>query len=162
MRRLTTVLTAVLASLLMISSASAASATAIKPNQHFIGVVNGTGPSATAVTSVQVLCSNLATTGQVATGQTLSVRAAASGAGFTGPLSQVFAWFDQDVRSPAPTEVTFRRYGTERAVPSTVRVPCSGTGTVTFSPCPRDAPCVFGWTSMQVRVRFVPKSPARG
>ena len=137
-------------------AASPAGAGFVKPDQHFIGVVNGPTTSTAAVPVVHVVCASTATTGRAAPGQTLSVHATSAGKGYTGPLSQVFAWFDQDARSPEPAEVTFHRYDTARGIPAATRLPCTGVGTVTFSPCPRLAPCVAGWESMSVTVRFTP------
>ena len=69
---------------------------AIRPNQHFIGLVNGSNVAPV----VNTVCPGPTwpgRTGPVAGGQTMSVARVANGPGYTGPLSQVYAWFDQEV-----------------------------------------------------------------
>ena len=126
----------------------------IQPNQHFIGLVNGSNAAPVVVYTV---CPGPAVgqPGLVAGGQTLSVARVASGYGYTGPFSQVYAWFNQDSGGPRPNMVKFTEYGVSQPIPSAVRVPCGGTGQVTFSPCPYLAPCAAGFTPDEVTVKFV-------
>jgi hypothetical protein len=126
----------------------------IQPNQHFIGLVNGSNAAPVVVYTV---CPGPAAgqTGPVAGGQTLSVARVASGHGYTGPFSQVYAWFNQDSGGPRPNMVKFTEYGVSQPIPSAVRVPCGGTGQVTFSPCPYLAPCAAGFIQDVVKVEFV-------
>jgi hypothetical protein len=79
----------------------------------------------------------------------------ASGHGYTGLFSQVYAWFDQDSSATKPDMVKFTEYGVSQPIPSAVRVPCSGTGQVTFSSCPYLAPCAAGFIPDEVTVKFV-------
>ena len=126
----------------------------IQPNQHFIGLVNGSNVDPVVYT----VCPGPASpgrTGPVAGGQTMSVAHVAGGAGSTGPLSQVYAWFDQDSSGSRPNMLKFTEYGVPQAIPTAVRVPCDGTGQVQFNPCPYLAPCVYGFTPDLVKVRFV-------
>ena len=126
----------------------------IQPNQHFIGLVNGSNVDPVVYT----VCPGPASPGQsgpVAGGQTMSVAHVANGAGYTGPLSQVYAWFDQDSSGSRPNMLKFTEYGVAQAIPSAVRVPCDGTGQAQFNPCPYLAPCVYGFTPDLVKVRFV-------
>jgi len=135
-------------------SGAASAAETIGPNQHFIGLVNGSNFRATVYT----VCAGpiwRGRTGPVVGGQTLAVARVARGHGYTGPLNQVYAWFVPDASGPPPQMVTFADYGTEQAVPTSVRVPCDGRGHVQFSPCPYLAPCVAGWVTNVVSVRFV-------
>lgn|GEM_PF-2699502 len=135
-------------------AAAASGAEPIRPNQHFIGLVNASH----ATVDVHTVCPGPiwpGRTGPVVGDQTLSIARVGRGHGFTGPLSQVYAWFAQDVSGPTPKMVKFTSYGTERRVPASVRVPCDGKGEVEFSPCPFRAPCVAGWKPDIVTVRFV-------
>ena len=85
----------------------------------------------------------------------MSVAHVANGAGYTGPFSQVYAWFDQDSSSSAPDMLKFTEYGVAQTIPTAVRVPCDGTGQAQFNPCPYLAPCAYGFTPDLVDVRFV-------
>jgi hypothetical protein len=126
----------------------------IQPNEHFIGLVNGSnvGPV------VYTVCpgpSSLGRTGPVLGGQMLGVAHVASGGGYTGLFSQVYAWIVQDTSVKGPRQVKFTTYGTEQRIPSSVRVPCDGSGHVEFSSCPRLAPCAYGWIPNLVTIRFI-------
>jgi hypothetical protein len=127
---------------------------AIQPNQHFIGLVNGSNVAPVVYT----VCPGPTwpgRTGPVEGGQTMSVAHVANGPGYTGPLSQVYAWFDQDSSGPRPNMLKFTEYGAEQAIPTGVRVPCDGTGQAQFNPCPYLAPCVYGSAPDLVNVKFV-------
>jgi hypothetical protein len=127
----------------------------IGPNQHFSGRVNGTRTSAV----VHTVCAgpvSAGRTGPVAGGQTLSVVRARTGHGYTGPFAQIYAWFvPQRTATTAPTQLKFFSYNAPRAIPTSVRVPCDGTGQVEFSSCPYLAPCAYGWVPDYVAVKFV-------
>jgi hypothetical protein len=131
---------------------------AIGPNQHFIGLVNGSNNDPVVYT----VCpgpTGPGRTGPVASGQTLSVAEVAKGAGYTGPFSQIYAWFVPAPTSPppvaAPIQLKFTTYGISKRIPTSVRVPCGGAGQVEFSSCPYLAPCAYGWVPDIVNVRFV-------
>ena len=127
----------------------------IGPNQHFAGLVNGTRTSAVVYT----VCSGPASagrTGPVAGGQTLAVARAGTGHGDTGPFTQIYAWFvPQSGTTTAPKQLKFISYRAPKAIPTSVQVPCDGTGMVEFSSCPYLAPCAFGWIPDYVNVQFV-------
>lgn len=144
---------------LIFGSASGSVATAgasglIRPNQHFAGVVNGKRAHAVVYTACPGPASG-GRTGPIVGGQTLSVARVASGHGYTGLFNQVYAWFVQDSSVNGPQQLKFTTYGTKQAIPSTVRVPCDGTGQVEFSSCPHLAPCAYGWVPTLVGVTFV-------
>ena len=125
----------------------------IGPDEHFVGLVNGSHDRPVVYT----VCPGPARSGRrgpVAGGQTLSVAEVAAGHGYTGPLTQVYAWFTP-VGRKTPIALTFTTYGGPQAIPTSVRVPCDGKGRAVFSPCPYLAPCVAGWTPDAVRVTFV-------
>ena len=135
----------------------AAAAEPIGSGQHFVGQVNGSGASATAVPVVRTVCAGPVwpgRTGPVAGGQTLAVHQVAAGGGYTGLFSQVYAWMEQDASVGGPQQVRFTTYDTRLEFPAAVRVPCDGPGEVTFSSCPRLAPCAVGWIPTSVKVRF--------
>jgi hypothetical protein len=127
----------------------------IGPNQHFSGLVNGTRSSAVVYT----VCAGpvwAGRTGPVAGGQTLSVVRARKGHGYTGPFAQIYAWFvPQSTATTAPAQVKFISYNAPQAIPTSVQVPCDGTGQVEFSSCPYLAPCAYGWVPDYVAVQFV-------
>ena len=131
---------------------AAAARQKIAPDQHFIGLVNGSNDAPIVFT----VCAGASSSrGRVAGGQTVSVAQVVEGTGFTGPLNQVFAWFEPTKSGATPRQLKFAAYGRPRVIPPTVRVPCEGNGTVAFSPCPYLAPCANGWIADEVAVRFV-------
>lgn len=125
----------------------------IGPDQHFIGLVDGSHDHPVVYT----LCPGPERSGRrgpVAGGQTLSVAEIRAGHGYTGPLTQVYVWFTP-VGKKTPTMLSFTTYGTPQVIPPSMRVPCDGKGKAVFSPCPYLAPCVAGWSPDVVRVTFV-------
>src|ERR1700683_5038772 len=126
----------------------------IKAKQHFVGIVNGQEGSAV----VYPVCPGPVTRhrfGPLKGGQTMAVAQTASGPGYTGLFSQVYAWFQPLPAGAArPVTLTFTKYGVAQAIPAPVRVPCDGTGQAVFSSCPYLAPCAFGWVPSTVRVKF--------
>jgi hypothetical protein len=128
----------------------------IGPNQHFSGLVNGKRSSAVVTT----VCAGPAAgrTGPVAGGQTLSVVRGRGRQGDTGPFTAIYAWFfpqSGGTTTTAPTQLKFESYRTPQAIPTSIQVPCDGTGEVEFSSCPYLAPCAAGWAPDVVDVRFV-------
>jgi hypothetical protein len=143
--------------LAMALAGPAAAAESIGPGQHFVGQVNGLGVSATAVAVVHTVCAGPVwpgRTGPVAGGQTLAVHRVRAGGGYTGLFSQIYAWMEQDASVGGPQQVRYTTYDTKLEIPAAVRVPCDGPGEVTFSSCPRLAPCAAGWIPISVKVRF--------
>jgi hypothetical protein len=128
----------------------------IGPNQHFAGRVNGARTSAVVYT----VCAGpiwAGRTGPVAGGQTLSVVRARRGHGYTGLFTQIYAWFvpHSAATTTAPPQLKFTSYNAPQAIPTSVEVPCDGTGQVEFSSCPYLAPCAYGWVPDYVTVQFV-------
>jgi hypothetical protein len=140
-----------MATLVVGSGVAAASRSRIGSNQRFTGFVNGK----TSAAVIRTACAGPAGgTGHVTSGQTLSVRFARRGAGYTGPFSQIDAWVVPPSGSTSkPEQVSFQRYGTI-ALPTTIEVPCQGKGQVEFSSCPYLAPCAYGWVPTYVDVTF--------
>ena len=132
----------------------AAAQSPIRPHQHFIGLVNGSNDNPTVYT----VCPGPVTqnrTGPVAGGQTMSVARVAGAPGHTGPFSRIYAWFVPASVGQTPTMLKFTTYGTPKRVPTSIQVPCGGTGKVEFSSCPYLAPCAAGWIPDFVTVTFV-------
>lgn len=136
------------------SLASAASASAtIKAGQHFRGLVNGSHTSPV----VEVVCpgpGGADGTGSVAATQTMSVIHVRKGHGYTGLFRSIYSWFAPATGGATPTELHFRRYSAPLAIPTSITVPCGGTGAVVFSSCPYLAPCAAGWVTDTVKVKF--------
>jgi hypothetical protein len=42
-----------------------------------------------------------------------------------------------------------------QSIPTSIQVPCGGSGQVEFSSCPYLAPCAYGWVAEYVTVSFV-------
>ncbi|MGZ4688706.1 MAG: hypothetical protein ACXVJW_08745 [Acidimicrobiia bacterium] len=127
----------------------------IGPNQHFAGRVNGTRTSAV----IKTVCAGpiwAGRTGPIAGGQTLSVVRKRRGHGSTGLFTQVYAWFvPQSATTTSPGQLKFTSYNAPQAIPTSIAVPCDGTGQVEFSSCPYLAPCAYGWVPDYVTVQFV-------
>ena len=155
MRKLVAVLTALVAAMAvgtatMVGSASATNQR-IKPNQHYIGLVNDTHTNAV----IYVICPGPADgtrTGPPAGNQTVSVKRVASGGGYTGSLAHgIWAQFNKD----SSNVVGFSTYRTPQQIPPSLQLPCSGTGTVTFTTCFGTLPCAADAKDDVVPVTFV-------
>ena len=87
---------------------SAAAQEPIGPNQHFLGLVNGSNDDP----AVYVVCPGpvySGRTGPVAGGQTMSVARVKHGGGYTGPFTVVYSWFVPATPTPAaaPPQLKF-------------------------------------------------------
>jgi hypothetical protein len=136
-RRLLVVASAVTVTLLALASPTLATAmsASIGPNQHYLGLVNGKNIGAV----IYVVCPGPAAgrTGPPAGGQTVSVVQVASGGGYTGSFAhEIWAEFNDNFNV-----VGFTTYNTPKAIPSGLKLPCGGTGTVHFTTCFGTLPC---------------------
>jgi hypothetical protein len=108
----------------------------IGPNQHYLGLVNGKNTNAV----IYVACAGPiwpGRTGPPVGGQTVSVARVASGGGYTGSFAhEVWAQFNSNFQV-----VGFTSYNMQKAIPTTFKVPCGGTGTVRFTTCFGTLPC---------------------
>ena len=122
----------------------------IGPNQHFIGLVNGKHVGAV----ITVICPGPAggnRTGPPAGNQTVKVVRVASGGGYTGSSAhEICAEFNKD----SIHVVGFTTYNTPKAIPTSLQLPCSGTGTVTFTTCFGTLPCAANAKNNAVPVTF--------
>lgn len=107
----------------------------VAPDQYFTGVVNG----ASGASRIFVVCDgpiDVVPLGHPVPGQTLASEQVVTGApaatsvGFTGSAARSL-----EVRLGSGT-VTLRFHHAPAAIPTTALVPCSGTGTVAFTPNP--------------------------
>jgi hypothetical protein len=115
----------------------------IRPNQEFVGLVNGsTGQREPAVITVACPGPQHGRRTHPLPHQTLAVSLPASTGGTvgnTGPeATHITAYFGVPPSSTASGGLaTFRRYGREKPIPTSISVPCSGQGFITFLPFPR-------------------------
>jgi hypothetical protein len=139
--------------------ATPAAATPIRPNQHYIGLVNAKHTNAV----IYVVCPGPATgqTGPPAGGQTVAVRKVLSGGGYTGSSAhfggraragrrEIWAQFGSDQANA----VGFTAYNVTKPIPTALRLPCQGTGTVTFTTCFGTVPCAANSKPDTVTVTF--------
>ena len=132
-------------------AAPAGAASKIGPQQFFTGVVNGTAGNTVSPIPIEVGCFGPVTpgeTGHPLGGQTLSVHqlfppVATSSLGRTGDDSTIDVFFGAPPPATARASakatsktVSFRRYDKVRDIPTTLTLPCGGTGTVWFVPIP--------------------------
>jgi hypothetical protein len=107
----------------------------VGPDQRFSGVVNDQLGSA----PVYVACPGPIWPGRTTHplgNQTLEVLLDSDGDGFTGPAAnRIVARFSDD----PSVGVRFARYAVEKPIPTSLEVPCEGTGTVVFRPRPASA-----------------------
>jgi len=123
----------------------------IGPHQHFVGLVNGKNSAAV----VNVVCPGPAAggrTGPPVSGQTVAVRQVASGGGDTGSVAQrLWAQFGKDLFHV----VAFTNYDAPGTIPTTLQLPCQGTGTIAFTTCFGTLPCAADAVDDIVTVTFV-------
>lgn len=135
MPRHRTLAVALVPALVWLGSVGTSHALRVQPEQRFIGVVNGDHSNAV----VYVVCPGPASPGQTghpAGGQFVAVILVQGAGGSTGAAAtSIVARFAED----SSVSVALRRYGVARSIPTTLLLPCSGTGSVTFSPTPATA-----------------------
>jgi hypothetical protein len=132
------------------AAASPASATNIGPHQYFVGHVHGL----TAQGVIDVACAGVANTGHPLANQHVAVQEVfppiTSTTGYTGDsATQIKANLVTSTSGGVISIATFTQYTTE-PIPTSIFVPCSGSGEMIFSP----APNVNGKTST-VNVKFI-------
>jgi hypothetical protein len=132
------------------SAASGGPISPIRPNQHFIGFVNGKHSAAVVYT----VCAGPVGPGRVgppAGGQTVEVLRVPKGGGDTGSTGSSV---DAFIPGSPPAVSQLMEYGKPVAIPDTARVPCNGSGTVFFSSCALPQPCGTGAKTNDVAVKF--------
>lgn len=136
-----------------VSPAAPTPPTPVRRNQFFTGLVNGHSGTAT----IEVLCPGplrMGQTGKPVAGQTIGVEkspAVSTAGGFTGNRGHsIVAEFVPTSTVGAAIKETFTDYGNQ-PIPTSVRLPCTGTSTVLFAPRPTSPTA----QSVQVTVTFV-------
>lgn len=123
----------------------------VGPNQHFVGLVNGQHSDA----QIRVACAGPVWVGRTThplAGQTLAVSQVATDGGSTGASpSAIFTSIGKQLGSTA----TFTVYDAAEPLPTTLDVPCDGTGSVTFSTCFDVLPCSAAANPDVLTVTFV-------
>jgi len=128
----------------------AGAAGTVGPQQYFTGVINGTDGNTANPITIRMACFgplHPGQTGHPMGGQTLAVHQlfppsqATGSLGYTGDDAVIDVFFHAPppaaarVRASAQTPV-FTRYDKPRRLPTSITLPCAGTGTVWFSPIP--------------------------
>jgi hypothetical protein len=127
--------------------AGAAGATRVGPGQYFTGVINGRDGNTITPIVIRMACFGPIKPGEKGhpmAGQTLAVHqlfppAAVPTIGYTGNDSEIGVFFNAPppvVTPPAATTPIFIRYDRPRPLPTSLLLPCGGTGTVWFTPIP--------------------------
>jgi hypothetical protein len=148
---------AVTAGLLQAGSAQAAS---VGPKQYFTGVINGKDGNTTIPITIKVFCPGPANTGHPLPGQTLAVHQlfppAADSLGYTGKDSRIEVFFAAPPpAAPPAAPPTFTRYDKPKPLPTSLTLPCSGTGTVYFTPIPVIPPSMSATVPVRYRATSV-------
>jgi hypothetical protein len=139
--------------------AGPAQAGSVGPKQYFTGVINGKDGNTTKPITIKMACTGGAQTGHPRAGQTLAVHQlfppASGSLGYTGNDSKIGVFFaaPPGAARAGATGRTFTRYDSPRSLPTSLTLPCAGTGKVWFSPIPVVPPS----RSAVVPVRFVSK-----
>jgi hypothetical protein len=141
-----------------------AQAGTVGPKQYFTGVINGKDGNTVIPIPIRMACFGPIRPGQTGhpmAGQTLAVHqlfppAAAGSLGQTGNDSQIGVFFGAPPPDTARTgaaagSVLFTRYDKPKPLPTSLTLPCGGTGTVWFTPIPVVPPS----QSAAVPVKFV-------
>jgi hypothetical protein len=153
MRRRVTVTVGVLAlaAATVVGPAAAAQGISKKvgPKQYFTGVINGTDGNTSTPIVIKMSCAEPLSTGEKGhpvAGQTLAVHelfppssSAAGSLGYTGKGSSIEVFFNAvppSTASGTSKTVTFTKYDKTQKLPTSESLPCSGSGTVYFSPVP--------------------------
>ena len=125
----------------------------VAANQHFLGLVNGKNTAA----QIRVACAGPTVVGRTThplAGQTLSVTQVSSGGGYTGSAaSAIFITIGSATNTASLA--TFTDYDATQPIPTTLTVPCEGTGQISFSTCFDVVPCTSTAKASVVTVTFV-------
>jgi len=141
--------------------AGPAQAGSVGPKQYFTGVINGKDGNTTTPITIRMACAGPIRPGQTGhpvAGQTLAVHQlfppASGSLGYTGNDSRIgvsFAAPPSAAAQPGVTAPLFTRHDRPQPLPTSLTLPCAGTGTVWFTPIPVVPPS----RAATVPVRFV-------
>jgi hypothetical protein len=127
-----------------------AQAGTVGPKQYFTGVINGKDGNTTTPITIEMACAGPyrpGQTGHPVAGQTLAVHQLFPPAATVGSLGQTGSDSEIGVFFSAPPPATagigaaagtpvFTRYDQSQPLPTSLVLPCAGTGTVWFTPIP--------------------------
>jgi hypothetical protein len=123
--------------------AAPAHAASVGPRQYFSGQVFGAISSSTTSDVIEVACAGPLATGHPVAGQSVAVQLlvppTATTFGYTGnfgtQISADLIWSRGTV-SVVTHIATFISYGVKMPIPTSITVPCSGSGVMSFTPTP--------------------------
>jgi predicted enzyme related to lactoylglutathione lyase len=115
----------------------------IGPDQYFYGQVFGIASSSAQQGVIEVACTTVAETGHPLPGQFVEVQQVfppvTTTLGFTGnfgaEINADLIWSQGTITVATPI-ATFTSYGVSVQIPTSITVPCSGTGVMNFAPYP--------------------------
>lgn len=115
----------------------------VGPKQYFHGEIFGIS-SASAVDTIQVSCASGAATGHPVAGQYVAAHQffppVTTTYGYTGnhgtEIDVNLIWSTGTVVVVTPTFATLTYYDTKAEIPTSLTVPCSGSGVAAFTPSP--------------------------
>lgn len=123
----------------------------VGPKQYFTGSVAGIASSgpANGGAIIGVDCAVAASTGSPVAGQTVQVKLlvppTAANVGYTGTaatsIEANLIWTNGEVVFVTPL-ANFKQYSTALPIPTGIKVPCSGSGEVSFDPQPASSSAV--------------------
>lgn len=120
-----------------------AQASPVGPRQYFYGQVFGIASSSSMQGVIEVACAGPASTGHPVAGQYVDVRQifppVTTTTGYTGnfgaEIDAVLIWSQGTITVATPI-AKFLSYGVAMEIPTSITVPCSGSGVMNFSPTP--------------------------
>ena len=124
-------------SMIPVAASGARAGGTIRPDQTFFGLVNGDATAAT----VAVACPEAVRpgeTGPPVSGQTIAVRSpspSVTPGGATGARGTTIVAQFLTTSTAATSSITFDHYGS-KVLPSTLMLPCLGSGSIVFTPRP--------------------------
>ncbi len=147
--------------LVAVAQTAPAQAGPVGPKQYFTGVINGKPGNTTIPITIKMACAghiHPGQTGHPLRGQTLAVHQlfppASGSLGYTGNDAKIGVFFTAPPPAAAQISTTtpvFTRYDRLKPLPTSLTLPCAGTGTVWFTPIPVVPPS----RSATVPVRYV-------
>jgi hypothetical protein len=130
--------TALVAGALIGAASPAQAGVRIHPHQYFTGLVIGKKK----LSVIDVGCAGPAKTGHPVPGQSVEVKLmvpTADSGGYTGnhgkQINAALIWSNGPV-TVVTAIATFTAYSVKKAIPTTIMVPCSGSGVMSFTPNP--------------------------
>jgi hypothetical protein len=125
-----------------LASPASAQASPVGAKQYFDGQVFGSASASAAQGVIRVACAGPAATGHPLPGQSVAVHQIfppATTAGYTGnfgtKISADLTW-SRGTITVVTAIATLTSYDVQAPIPTTITVPCSGSGVMSFTPSP--------------------------